>query len=206
MPIAKRQMTQQPQFFALNTLSCENFPTVASAGAGVANTTIQAYYVLPTRCKINKVVFACTALAAVTGTHKFNIVVGTGAYTQGSVASNDNSYDQALPGGLGYCTNPAVTGNALFAADVPIVTAGNTALSNSEMAGGFTTGAGGYAIFIPTSYDAVYKNGALLTLRFVTPGSTGSFTNVVVGFLFEPVSVRPSNLPTEVITSPGVDF
>ena len=220
---AKKGLDFFRENYVLGTLGLDGamFGPVSPAAA-VANTTVQAYYVLPCRAKIAKISVFCSAIAATTGTHSFNIVFGvTGAYTQGSIAGNDNSsvpnvslrdsttgQPTTISGGAGICTNPAVPGNALFAADV---------LFNTTNFPNLTTGTGtgvSYAqVLVPSSPVAVYPAGAVLTLRVTTPASTGSISNLLIGATLEPQPLsasfpafpssqsQPLNIPV-----PGVDF
>ena len=236
MPVLKRGLTLNPQSFVLNAIGVDGFNVVASVGANVANTAIQAYWIAPCNFKINKVAIFASAIAAITGTHSFNIVVGTtGAYTQGSVATNDNSiagasvaYGTTYPSaatGVGYPTNIAVAGNALFSADVPFQATTTTTASSPGLAmplpfvaGGAAGGTGQgwialatgglYGLIVPTNYDAVYPAGTPLTLRVTTPASTGSITNLLVNFNVELVGLRGAPISTsgQVIAYPGLDF
>lgn len=226
MPVVKRGLTLARESFNLNALSMDTFPIVASIGAAVANTTIQSYWISPCAFKIAKVAIFASAIDAVSGTDAFNIVVGTGAYTQGSVAANDNSiagpsvgpgttYPTA-PGGVGYPTNYAVVGNALFAADVPFQA--TTAMPSPYVSPGVSGGTGQgwklltttglYGLIVPTNYDAVYAEGVPLTLRVSTVASTGSIANLLVSFTYEPLPRRGAPISTvgQVIALPGVDF
>ena len=210
----------------LNAIGTDSFSQIASVGANVGNATVQALYISPCNFKVSKIAVCGTAIAAVTGTHKFNVVVGTGTYTQGSVAANDNSiagpsvspnttYPTA-PGGMGYPTNLAVVGNALFAADIPFqaTTTYPTPIVPAGSAGGTGQGWGAlattgfYGLFVPTNYDAVYPGGVPLTLRCVTPASTGSITNLLVSMLVEPLPLRGAPMSTvgQIIALPAVDF
>ena len=199
-----------------------NLFSCASAGASLANTTVVAYAVLPGRCKISKIVVFCSAIEAASGNHKFNIVLGTGAYTQGSIPGNDNSSvppvswnagGQAAatnavgatpPGGGGICTNPAVPGNAMFAADVAFNTTNFPALTT-----GTGTGANYGQQLVPSSPDAVWPNQGILTLRLVTPGG-GSISNLIISAVasLQPLnaSFPASNFPIYATPEPTVDW
>jgi hypothetical protein len=192
-------------------------------GAAVANTTVQGVFVLPCRAKISKVMVFFSAIASVAGTHSFNIVFGTtGAYTQGNVPGNDNSsvpavaYDAqgratgaatpAYPaGGAGFCTNPAVAGQSMFAADVLFNVANFPNLTTAT-----GTGTSLAQFLAPSSPDAVWPSGAVLTLRMTTPASTGSITGPVIGLALEPqplsASYPSSQQPGAYIVVPGTDY
>lgn len=230
MPVLKRQLSLQPTSFNLNAQSAIAL-AVAAVGAGVANTALQALFISPFNYKINKVAIAYTAISAVTGTTSLNLVVGTGAYTQGNPAGNDNSiagptsmtnYPTA-PGGMGYPTNVAVAGNAVFSNDLtvnsantfnPAGAAGTGTPNGTEGMAVLGTGwiavgtGGGYGLFVPDYYDAVYPAGIPLTLRVTTPATTGSITNLTVTIGYEPVALRgaPMSTPNQTIALPGTDF
>jgi hypothetical protein len=174
-----------------------------------ANTAIQGAYISPVQYKIRKIAVYWSATVALGAT--FNLVVGTGAYTQGNVAGNDNSFDPnaattvgingiantgAVLGGLGYPTNVAVAGNAVFAADVGLTVANFPNASTT----------GGYGILIPTNYDAVYPAGIPLTLRATTNGTT-TITNLTIALAIVPMPLRQSTGIGEVYGAvPGVDY
>jgi hypothetical protein len=183
-----------------------------SPGAGVVNTTVQAAFLIPFLYKIRKVGVFYSAVDSVAGTDKFNIVVGTGAYTQGVIAPNDNSYASGLvvpaaasattgagvyvaQSGAGYPTNVATAGMAVFSADITVAPAATTAqqpgaATNGPYAPGWIAAAtgGGYGIFVPPNYDAVYPMLVPLTLRMVTTASTGSATAFTVTLGVVPVT------------------
>lgn len=202
-----------PRSDTLNALGAVSVPTVASVGAGVANTTVQSSHGLPFNYKIRKISVLYSAASAVTGTIKFNLVIGgfTGGtgqtYTQGNIGTNDNSYSMPAGGtvgsaNLGYCTNVAVAGMSIFGADVPINSANLQSANTTGIAGNQTgqntggtgwivvTTTGGYGIFVPTNNDVVYPQGVPLTLRLITPASTGSLTNFSIDLMVEPVRLR----------------
>lgn len=217
----------------LGALGVETLFTVASIGAGVANTTIQGYFAIPGRCKIPKIVVYCTALNALTG-HSFNIVFGaTAAYTPSAttIPGNDNSSVPPVAynsngqatggssptyaaGGGGFCTNPAVPGNTMFSADVVLSAANFPANSNGSVtipAIATATGLGDWARYlIPPNPDAVWPQGAVLTLRVTTPASTGSISNFVIGAYIEPqpmsATYPSSQQAPAYIPVGGVDF
>jgi hypothetical protein len=196
MPLSLLGLNSTPRSDTLNTVSWAPFPSV-SPGAGVANSAIQAVISPPTRYKIRKVSVYFSAIDALTG-DSFNIVVGTGTYTQNNAAPNDNSFDQALPGGVGYPTNVATAGMSVFAADV---------VFNATSFSNIATGTGGYGIVIPTNYDAVYSGGTPLTLRVTTNASTGSITGLIVSLAIVPVRLRVAPPGSEAVYPvPGVDY
>lgn len=138
----------------------QDFDNVASVGAGVANTTVQARLVIPQRCKIFKVAVNFSAIGT-GGAHKFNIVVGTGA--EGSVGV----VDTVSPAGtVVFSSDLALSGSA----DVP------TVFNVDNTNGGV--------------FDALYETGSLLTLRCVTPATTGSLTNLKVALFLKPVNAH----------------
>jgi len=227
MPIVKTTIDRNPRAFTFDALSETGFPLVATLGAGVANTVVQGYVVQPFAYKVAIVSVFCTALDSLAGTDKFNLVVGTGAYTQGTTIPTDNSFDPqstttvginvpqsssnpAVLGGLGYPTNFATAGQALFSADQALTatagvgvatTTGQPALATP------TTGGGGVWRFVPTYYDAVIPAGAVLTLRAVTTASTGSISNLSVRMAILPVFTRgEAPYYTDVLVQPGIEW
>jgi hypothetical protein len=137
---------------------------IAAVGAGVVSTTLEQTFVLPTRCKIPKINVSFTAIDSLAGTDLLNIVQGTSAaYTVGNVAGNDNSSTS------GFCTNPAVDGDALFNIDVPITVANfPNAHTSAVAATGYFTLSG-----IPTTgFNNVYGFGSLGTV--VVAQATGN--------------------------------
>jgi hypothetical protein len=200
---------------------------VVSPGAGVANTTIQASFLAPTLFKIRKVAVLYTAANSVTSTLAFNIVVGTGAYTAGTIAPNDNSYASGtvLPvsptttgsgvavaaAGVGYPTNVAGAGQAVFSADITFTTATQTgAQAASTYAPGWVslTTTGGYGIFVPPNYDAVYPMLLPITLRCVTTASTGTISNLAVMLDVVPVTplANPGSGSSGNYCAPGISY
>jgi hypothetical protein len=221
--------------FALNSdtlgaLSAHNVPSVASVGAGQANTAVLTSASVPFQYKIRYLTILVTAIDNVTGTDSFNLVVGglagqTGqAYTQGNTAANDNS-GPAGPS-YGYPTNVAVAGNCVFANDVPFNSA-NLAANNvpanyyasaspynpgvttwvpsSNLIGQSLPGTGwyslattgGYGLFVPTNFDAVYPAVIPLSLRATTVASTGSISNMAIVLGIVPVRKRAQPVPGE---------
>ncbi len=212
MPVTLNGLNNTPRSDTMNAVGAGvQFGPLTDA-ASQANTAIQSAYISPVQYKIRKVAVYFSAITAVGTTISFNLVVGTGAYTQGSVAANDNSFDPtstttvgvggtfsaqgAVLGGVGYPTNVAVVGNAVFSADVTIST---TNFPNA-------TTTGGYGILIPTNYDAVYPAGIPLTLRATTPASN-TITNFTIGLAIVPMRLRVAPPGAEAVAPlPGVDF
>jgi hypothetical protein len=230
MPITLRGLNESWDSDTLNTVQLKSFPVV-SPGAGVANTTVQTSVLLPFRYKIRKVSVIFSAIDAITGgSDAFNLVLGgvtgqTGqTYTQGNLAPNDNSQtgSSAVPGqntgNLGYPTNFATAGQSVFAADVPFTFAGGgtyaTGLSstNTQNSGSgwiSLTTSGGYGIFVPPNYDAVYPENVPLSLRVATTAVTGSITNLFVTIMIVPIAFRKGQTPissTYYAAVPGVDY
>lgn len=215
MPLAKEGVAQSPRTFVLSTLGFESFDTVASIAANIPNTTVQNHICIPTVYKISKVAVSLTALNAIDGTHKFNLVVGglqgqtAQAYNQNNAAPNDNSFTHNAASAvgtdnLGYPTNIATAGMTVFGTDVPFNPADATYGSNWIS----LTTSGGYGIFVPTNYDAVYPAGTPLSLRAVTPVTTGSISNLRVMVLIEPMGLRAGPVPSATYyqATPGIDF
>lgn len=124
--------------------------------------------------------------------------LASGTNTTGiTVAGNDNSSTS------GFCTNPAVAGNALFNIDVPITLAN---FPGATLAGGGSSGLG----LTPTFWDAVYKCGAILTLRFISPagGSVTNFTLSADTFVQPLGATFPSQVvsPAPAVPVPGLSF
>jgi len=205
-PIATLNWNRTPNSDTFNAQAFLPF-AVVSPGAGVANTAIQAGFLAPTLFKIRKVAVFYTAINTVSGIDAFNIVVGTGAYTQGVIAPNDNSFasnTQPTPtgttmgngvysasNGVGYPTDVAGAGMAVFSADITFTTAAQAGVyAASTYAPGWIslTTTGGYGIFVPPNYDAVYPMLLPMTLRAVTTASTGSITGLSVLLDYVPVT------------------
>lgn len=66
--------------YCLGTLAATPLFKVPAIGAGVVNTTVQDYFVTPSRLKIAAIAIYGSAFSAIDGSLKFNIVVGPGAY------------------------------------------------------------------------------------------------------------------------------
>lgn len=187
----------QADSYQLGALVPVQLFNLAAAGAGLVAGTVEATFVLPTRCKIPKVNVSFSAIDTLAGTDLFNIVQGIAAYTAGVVASNDNS------SGSGICTDPAVNGDALFNIDVPFTVA--------NFPGATTAGGSSGLGLIPTNPDAVYPCGAVLTLRLRTTASTGSLTQLSVTAVLIPQPLEPT-FPSQVVSPApsvpigGLDF
>ena len=136
-----------------DTLNFSDFDTIASLGAGVANTTVQARLLLPQRFKIFKVGVVYSAVGS--GTHAFNIVVGPGAYT-GAQTTKDAS---------------SILGTQVFATDQVFSAGADIGQvfipTNTDCIYDVQAAAG------PSSFCP-------LTLRLITPGATGSLSNCKV--------------------------
>lgn len=272
-----------------------SFDNVASVGAGVAGTTVQARLPVPTRMKIQKVCVNYSAIASASGNHQFNIVLGTGTYATGGTKAAASTTVTGTPNHDGTVT-VTVNGHAVVYTEVVgdtdvatllgnVVTAVNTdttankvvlasatssALTLTALEPGtpgnsitvaigstdtaplaFTTfgpnltggandvataipddtgryvgalatalpggiavvsvGSNGQAlfstdqdltnaadtpqVFIPTNYDGIIEQGTLLTLRCITPATTGSITNLkvtLVGCVVDPYGFLPA--------------
>lgn len=169
------------------------FPNVATIADGVANTAIQASVCVPQWMKVFKVGVVLTAIDDIVSDDAFNIVVGTGAYTQGDVPPLDNSQT------YGYPTVYATAGDALFSADVTfdtinfpgpqtgpqgqLINPGNTILTTD----------GGSTVLVPTNWDAAIPGGTWLTLRASTVASTGSISNLYVVMFGKPIDPFPAS-------------
>lgn len=210
----KKAITDHPQSWETGTLAPENIFSVATVTGAIANTAIQGYYSLPMGTKLSKISVSFSALTAVAGTNKFNIVYnsptqlnGAQTYTQGNIAGQDNSNIE------GYPTNPATAAQSVFSADILITNAAGNAYSATTANGttgcgvpgtGWlsTTTSGGMGIFVPDSYDAFYPLGGVFTLRFViAAGSTLANFNVTA--VLEPRPITPTYV-TQTINNPTI--
>lgn len=229
MPLAKEGVSQTPRTYVLNTLGFEQIDPVAAIGAGVANTTVQTHTIFPCNFKISKIAVSLTAIDAVAGGDSFNLVVGglqgqtAQAYNQNTAAPNDNSFTHNAANAvgsdsLGFPTNIAAAGMTVFANDVTfnsanVQTASGVAgdlMGRAQPNTGWISLAttGGYGIFVPTNYDAVYPAGVPLSLRVTTVASTGSISNLRVMVLIEPMGLRAGPTPSSTYyqATPGIDF
>jgi hypothetical protein len=178
----KNSKSEDWQAYCFDSVSADAaFDNVASVGAAVASTTVQARWAAPTRLKIPKVVVNFSAIAASTGTHKFNIVIGTGAELGVAIPDDTGRYVGAtavtIPGGIP-SVSVAAAGQSLWAADQTLLAVADTP-----------------TVFIPTNYDGIIEQGTLLTLRVVTPASTGSISNLKVQFVTVVVDPYPMQPP-----------
>jgi hypothetical protein len=104
-----------------------------------------------------------------------------------TTAGNDNSSIS------GFCTNPAVNGNALFNIDIPITVA--------NFPGATTSGGSAGLGLIPTFPDAVYPCGSVLTLRVVSAtGATLTNFTVSLDTIIQPLE---ATFPSQVIEAPA---
>ena len=136
----------------------QDFDNIAAVAAAAANTTVQARYPVPQRCKIFKVVANFSAIGT-GGAHSFNIV-------QGNVAE----------GAVGAVDTVSPNGTIVLAADA------NLANGSPDVP----------QVFYPAVPDAIYDTGALLTIRCVTPASTGSLTNLKVTVFLKTIDAHPA--------------
>jgi hypothetical protein len=73
--------------YSLGTLGVTPLFNVPTIGASVVGTTVQAYFVTPSRIKLSAIAIACSAVSTINGSVSFNIVVGSGAYESGATAA-----------------------------------------------------------------------------------------------------------------------
>lgn len=219
---AKKGVDYNRENYVLGTLGEGVMFAPATYSGTLATSAAQAYYACPARTKISKIMVFCTAISEAAGQLAFNIVLGTGTYTQNNAPGNDNSsvpgisynaQGQAVgsgtagatpAGGSGFCSNPAVAGNAMFATDITFNTTNFPNLTT-----GTGTGATYAQPFVPTSPDAVWPNCGLMTLRLLVP-SGQSITNFGVFAVFEPgplsASYPSAQQPPGYIPVPQIDF
>lgn len=189
MGLVKKDWVRTPDSYVLNTLGFVKFDAV-TLGAAAANNVVQAVIPVPIAFKAPKVaVFA----GASTLTDAFNVVYGTGAYAQGTAASNDNSETGPLPGGEGVPTNLVAANTPLFPNDVVFNTIPGFANAN------------GFGIVVPPAYDAAFAPG-VLTVRVVV---AAAITKLVVALAIEPITLtqnwdNPAN--PQYVCTPGVSF
>lgn len=222
---AKKALDFDRENIVLGTEAFTTLFNVASVAASVTNSTIQAYCPLPSRMKISKIaVYASAISSAGVCISTFNIVLGPGTYAQGAIPGNDNSsvpnvgYNAQgqpagsggtgtgaqtyAPGGGGFPSNPAVNGQAMFAADVTFNTANFPAV-------GATLGTSLPQILIPSSPDAVWPNSGLLTLRCSTPTGAGTITNLIITAITEPLpldATYPDQVNQGATPLPGISY
>ena len=148
-----------------------------------------------------------------------------------TIAPNDNSFSSgtAAPqanttngaglavssSGLGYPTNVAAAGMAVFSSDIPFVVGANPAGSFQPPTGytmtyapGFIAVAvstGGYGVFVPANYDAVYPGLLPITLRCQTAAVSGSISNLSVVMQIEALTpiAEPGSLNYPI---PGISW
>lgn len=189
MGLAKVGVVHTPQAFVLNTLGWLNFSYVSSVGAAQNNSQCIAYLPLVSNMKISKVAVFFAGIDSLAG-DLFNIVLGTGVYTQGVVAANDNSYTHNAANAvgsdnLGFPTNIAANGSALFSADM-VFNAANFPNASTGLAApaapGLAASASGGSLATGTEYvkvTYVNPNGESLPsaeANVPVTGPTGSVT------------------------------
>jgi len=158
-------------------------------------------------------------------------LAGGAAQTGVTLAPNDNSFSSGTQtpvssttdgsgvvttaSGVGYPTNVAVAGMAVFSQDIPFTTASYPAGAYQPATGytmtyapGFIAVAiatGGYGVFVPPNYDAVYPGLLPLTLRCQTPVVSGSITSlsVMVQIATRTPLANPGSLNFAI---PGIDW
>lgn len=130
--------------------------------------------------------------------------------------------------GLGYPSNVALNNTPVFLADIPFSSAAtyayipsspiSTSIPNPSTAtpnlpygfqgfGWVTCGTtGGYGIFLPANYDAVYPANIPLTLRATTTAVTGAVASLVITIFYEPMYLRPTAPGPNPNFYPGQDF
>jgi hypothetical protein len=73
--------------YTLGTLGVTSLFNVPTIGASAVSTTVQAYFVTPSRIKLSAIAIACSAVSTISGAVSFNIVVGSGAYESGATTA-----------------------------------------------------------------------------------------------------------------------
>ena len=145
-----------------------------------------------------------TLTVATTDSGSVTFVAASATFSGGAngtaitTGTNDNSYSGPPTGGLGFPTNFAVAGNALFASDV---------IFNTTNFPGATT-SGGSGVLIPTNYDVAYPIGIPLTLRVTTDIGAGSIADLEVNLFVETLALRATETPspTDFLPVPGQAF
>ena len=93
----------------------------------------------------------------------------------------------------------------MFAADVVFNT---TNFPNLTSATG--TGTTYSQILVPSSPDAIWPNGGVLTLRITTPAGAGTITNLIISAYAEPQPLQATapgqQFPPLATPEPGIDF
>lgn len=149
-----------------------SFPLIASVGNSVTSATIQARHILPFGYKVIGLWFnpGFTGGTLPAANASVNVAMGGGAEA-GTVPVNDNSEAN------GYPPTIAVNGNSIFAADKRVDNIAGLTLDVP-------------VFLVADNPDAIWPQGALMTLRLITNGS-GTFTNVQVSMACFPYDVRP---------------
>lgn len=207
MGLVKQSWTGTPEATTFDAVGILRFANVATVDANAASTTIQARMLLPIAVKVPLVAVACSALNALTG-HKFNIALGTATTYAGGAPPTDNSLTGPPPGGCGYPTVFGAAGQSLFATDQTLTATAGVGVASSTLQPALATptASGGIWRFTPDNPDAVIPAGTILTLRVVTPASTGSITNLDVSFAYIPVRTKQQILNTGNTIVAGVDW
>ncbi len=229
MPQTLLGWSRSPNAPHFNTLGTETLGPITTTTGAIANTVVNSPLMLGCTVKLRKVGVAYTAIGSVAGTFAFNVAVGYGAET--TLAPNDNSFASGtlLPtagtattgagtyvaaAGVGYPTNVATAGMIAFSQDIQFLAPGVTVpgyTSPGPYAPGWIVGAttGGYGVFTPPNYDAVYPGLVPMTLRLVQPAA-GVITGLVVTLFYEPVTplANPGSGTTasEPQCTPGASF
>lgn len=207
MPLVKQYWTGTPNATVFDAVEFTSFALVASVDANAASTTIQARKLIPIAIKIPLVAVSVSAINALTG-HKFNIALGTAATYTGGAPPTDNSLTGPPPGGNGYPTVFGAAGQSLFATDQTLTATAGVGVASSTLQPALATptASGGIWRFVTDNPDAVIPAGTILTLRVVTPASTGSITNLDVSFAYIPVRTKQQVLNTAYTVVAGVDY
>lgn len=159
-------------------------------------------------------------LAGGAGQSGVTIPPNDNSYSSGTAAPQSGTTDGAgntnTSSGIGYPTDVAGAGMAVFSSDIGLTAAGTYPAGCYQAATGqvmtyapgwiaASTTTGGYGVFVPPNYDAVYPMLLPITLRLQTAASTGSITAFTVKMLIETVTplAEPGSLTYPV---PGVNF
>lgn len=122
---AKKGVDYNRENYVLGTLGVTQLFSVASIGASVVSSTVQAYCPLPCRTKIPKIVVFFSAIAGIGGDHLFNIVLGTASYQTSEVSASQF----ATVGGT-WATNDTATTVINGHSVVATITQGSPTLAN----------------------------------------------------------------------------
>jgi hypothetical protein len=106
----------------------------------------------------------------------FKVVANFSAIGTGGAHSFNVVQGNGAEGSVGTVDTVSPNGTVLFAADV-------------NLAGG---SADVPQVFIPTVWDAIYDAGSLLTIRAVTPATTGSLSNLKITIFLKTVNAHPA--------------